>query len=342
MTQKPNPIRLRPQTQEPQVHFERAAFAMVMAAVNDQDETDACRLFPDDNVIPILLRAAVAPGSTTGWAAELAQQATAAFLRSLAPQSAAAALMSYGVEINLDRLGRTTVPARAGLPSILPWVEESQPIPVSKQAITGIPVGPAKKMGLIVVFSGELAKRSSAQGTFSTLLRESAAVSLDAGYFSTEAGDDKTHVGLLYGVTPLAGSGNALDDLTALALAAASGGSGQVVFVTGPGRAASMAVRMPELKTLVLPSLAVPDTRVIAVDPASLVHGAGTEPDMTASRSALLHMSDDPLPVVGSGVTADPVRSLYQTDSIALRCLIDVAFGKRRSGAVAYLDEVTW
>ncbi|MGY4548708.1 hypothetical protein [Bradyrhizobium sp. USDA 4513] len=51
-------------------------------------------------------------------------------------------------------------------------------------------------------------------------------------------------------------------------------------------------------------------------------------------------MDDDPQQIVESGVAAAPTRSLYQTDSIALSCLLDVGFNTRRSGAVAFMDGV--
>lgn len=341
MTQKPHPISLRAQPTEPQIHFERAAFAMVMAAANGQDEDFACRIFPDDAVLPILLRAAQSPGSTGGWASTLALQTTGAFLRSLSPQSAAAALMDRGIEVDFGRFEQVTMPGRAETPSRLPWVAEGQPIPVSKETVTGTQIGPARKMGVIVVFSSTLAKRSSAQSTFIALLRESTAASLDAAYFSADAGDDVTHAGLLYGVSPTTtASGNVKDDLASLAGAVSVGGSGQVVFIMGPARAAKLPILVPELRSVVLPSSAVPENRVIAIDPLSLIHGAGTEPDISASNAALLHMSDDPNAIVASGSTADPVRSLYQTDAIALSCLIDVTFAKRRPGAVAFMDIV--
>jgi hypothetical protein len=343
MTQKPRPIPLRPQFTEPHIHFERAAFAAVMAVARDLSESEGSQFFPDDGAVPILLRSEAAIGSTSGWASDLAQQAMGSFLQSLAPQSAAAALMVRGISVDLARFSAVSVPGRATVPGRLPWVGEGQPIPVSSQILAATSIEP-KKMGWLTVFSGELSRRSDAQGAFTALLRESASLSLDAGYFSDDAGDDVTHQGLLYGVSPTVPavtSGTMEDDLAALAVAVGTGGSGQVIFITGPGRAAAMAIRSPNLKVPVLSSLAVPEDRVIAIDPLSLVHGIGSAPEITAARSALLNMSDEPGPIV-DGTASAPVRSLYQTDAIALRCLIDAAFGARRAGAVAYMDDVSW
>ena len=83
---------------------------------------------------------------------------------------------------------------------------------------------------------------------------------------------------------------------------------------------------------------------LIAVDPLSLAWGAGADPDIDVSTEAVLHMSDDPLDIVLSGVTADPTRSVYQTDAIAIRMILPIAFAKRRADAVAYISGVstTW
>jgi hypothetical protein len=39
---------------------------------------------------------------------------------------------------------------------------------------------------------------------------------------------------------------------------------------------------------------------------------------------------------------AAPARSLFQTDSIALRMIMDVNWTLRRSGVVAWTSSVTW
>jgi hypothetical protein len=44
----------------------------------------------------------------------------------------------------------------------------------------------------------------------------------------------------------------------------------------------------------------------------------------------------------GSVMAGSPVRSMFQTASIALRAIVDVAFAARRTGAVAYVDGVYW
>lgn len=337
----------------------RAAFAEVLSKVNKGEaREDILRnRYPDDRVSLAILntRAAVDPAKTgeAGWAAELVQDAFRGFLTGLAPLSAAARLIALGVPASLGSSRRGIYPARSGNPGTVPWVGESGEIPVAARALTGVTVGPAKKIALITTMTREMARRGDAEAVFTQQLREDAAASLDLAYLSTSGASASAHAGLLNGVSPLpassAGGEAAMKaDLAALAAAAASGGSGQVVFVTSTERAAQFAILAPELASRVtlLGSPGVPAARVVAVDPASLLHASDPEPTIDASTSATLHMEDtapEPIGEAGSpNVVAAPVVSLYQTDSVALRILADIAFAKRRAGAVAYIDDADW
>jgi hypothetical protein len=64
------------------------------------------------------------------------------------------------------------------------------------------------------------------------------------------------------------------------------------------------------------------------------------------SDQATVHEEDTtPLPIVGPGgtpVTANPVRSLWQTDSLGLRLILNMNWALRRTGMVAVINGVTW
>jgi hypothetical protein len=236
-------------------------------------------------------------------------------------------------------------PLRSNAPVKMPWVAEGAPIPMRANTIGTVTVSP-KKFGVIVVQNRELARRSDAPEIFETLLRKEAALSLDAAYFSSDAASASDHAGLLNGVTPLTSStGQIAGDMAALASAVGTGGSGQVVFIAGTGRAAAMPLLLPELEATVLPSAAVPETRLIAVDPKALIHLADGAPEIESSEESAINYNDTPAHIGTAGspnVVAAPVASLYQTGAIATRLLADVAFGARRSGAVAYMDSLEW
>jgi hypothetical protein len=313
---------------------------------------DQCaRLYPTDQVAKaILTRAAIAAGDTTtaGWAQELVQQATSRWLGSLVPGSAAATLIGApgAIALPIEGIGSILIPLRANPPAAAPWVGEGDPIPAFAGALTSTIMRP-KKVATIVPFSRELARLSAAEAVFTAMLQEIAAVSLDTAYFSATAGTTAAHAGLLNGLTAGTGTAVMVDDLAKLAESVGTNGSGQVVFVMAPGRAAAAQVRM--LATVasgrILPSLALPTDRVIAIDPVALVHCYGPAPDISASDDATIQFDTAPTDIGVPGtpnVVAAPTVSLFQTAHIALRLLLDIAFATRRSGAVAFTDGCTW
>jgi hypothetical protein len=326
-------------------HLVRAAFVAARAKLTPHKDAAelAAQLYPKDEATLAVLTKATAPlGTTTGsgWANHLVQTAVADFLGALGQQSAAAVLMSRGVRLDATRTGQINVPIRSTAPASPSWVVEGSPIPVRSDVLASVQLGPARELGAIVVLSRELMKRSDAARVFGLLLREDAAKALDGAVWSEEDGNGDAHEGLLNSATEVTGSGYLLSDLQALASAVSVNGSGQVVFIGSPALAAAAGVDA-SISATILPSPAVAD-RLIGVDPLSLIWGSSEDFEIDASTEGLVHMSDDPLPIVASGVTADPTRSLYQSDAIALRLLLPVAFAARRSGAVAYVDNVSY
>ena len=73
---------------------------------------------------------------------------------------------------------------------------------------------------------------------------------------------------------------------------------------------------------------------------------SGDTPRFDVSDQATLHQEDTtPLPIstVGTPNTvAAPVRNLFQTDCLAIRMLMDINFGLRRTGVVAWTQTMTW
>jgi hypothetical protein len=83
---------------------------------------------------------------------------------------------------------------------------------------------------------------------------------------------------------------------------------------------------------------------MILVDAADFVVVGGDAPRMEMSDQATLHMEDTtPLELVASPSTvAAPQRSLFQTDSLALRMVLPLNWLQRRAGTVAWVQNVTW
>ncbi len=330
--------------------FIRAAFAAAQGGVSKRPSESF--LARDDHLSrAFLTRADASPGSTTGVgnAAEVVQDSFGAFIASLKPYSAAARIMAGSVPATLGSAATGMYPTRAAGPAAPQWVGENDAIPVEVANFTLVTVGPKKKIASIIPWTLELGKRSDAAAIFEVLLREDVAAGLDSAMLSTDAVSASVHAGLLNGLVALAGmaGGDAVaieTDLAALASAVATAGSGAVMFVVSPDRLARLRILHPLLApTLdIAASAAVPADRVIAVEAASIVT-AIDDIDLDFGPQATLHMSTVPLEIVSTvPTTADPVRSLWQTASTALRVIIEMAWAKRRAGAVAYLDGATW
>ncbi|OYW98385.1 MAG: hypothetical protein B7Z14_14960 [Bosea sp. 32-68-6] len=268
-------------------------------AFKNRDFATICRaVFPGDGATLTFLKSASTPASTTiaGAGAELVGETVGEFLASLAPASAIAALLPAGINVDLSTWRQINLPFRSTAPTVRPWAAEGDAIAVTAANFAAVELT-AEKIGVIAVASRELLRRSDAESIFGQMLRDDAAISLDAAYLSTSAASTGALAGLLYGVTPL--------------------------------------TRVP-----ILPSLAVPAGRVIAIDPVSLCHGYGANPDLITSGAATIHMDSEALAIRAGGVTAAPVRSLWQTDSMATRMLLDVGYGKRRANAVGFMENV--
>ena len=305
----------------------------------------------DRHALAILTRAATAPATTTtaGWAAELAVTTTAnAFLGSLSP-SAASRLFAAGLVLPLDGVAALRVPYQAATPSLAPsLVAEGAPIPVRQAALTTVTLGPTRKLATIVGMTNEIGSYSTpvAEQVIRQILVESAARALDLAVFSTGAG------GLLNGVsgiTATAGGGVAalIGDLKALIGALTTAGATRVMLFMASALMASVAIYAPggfgPAIEIVPANLG---TTVVAIDPSGVVSGAAGQPRIDVGRETLLHFEDtSPLQfstgAPGSAVLATPSRNLYQTDSMALRLLVDCAW-VARPGYVQFVSNVTW
>ena len=334
--------------------IDRSLWAMGRAATHPQKNERraiAGMVYADPLVKQIVEKGAIAPATTgtSGWASQLTQNLVTEFMASLAPLSAAAALISRGVKVPMGSAATIKLPARDGAPSTAtPWVAEGAPIPAREYVLNADCELVAKKFGLLVGISREAATRSNGESVVRQLLREDAAASLDGGYFSDDAASASDHPGMLDGVAPLAGfaGGDRVameEDLTALSDVVSAAGSGELVFIVSPRRANRIKIRYTDLSRELefLPSLAIADDAIVAVDPLSWAHGFSDDFEIDASIETLLHMDSEPLPTVDSSAAA-PARSYFQTDALALRLLANVAFAPRRPNAVAHATGLTW
>lgn len=328
----------------------RAVHACVSRNVAPKGDQEFLRALEGDQATPMLLRAATAGGTLANdtWAGLLASQAVVDFLASLGTSSAASQLIAMSLGIPLA--GNEVVAAPVINPKAVSggFVGEGDPIPVTSFAVAG-PTLSQKKIAFLTVITRELAKRSRAQALVEQTMRESSSLTLDASLFHAAAATTAAPAGLFNGavpVTPSAGANPMLSDLTNLAAAIASVAAGRIVFIASPVNAVRANLGFPrELPYPVLPSSALDDETVAAVAPDALVFTADPIPEIDVSTEAVLHMDTDPDQISTAGsppVLAHPTMSMFATDQLAIRLLLDVSWAKRHTSAVAVATGVDW
>ncbi|GAB5429693.1 MAG: hypothetical protein Devi2KO_31520 [Devosia indica] len=328
--------------------LESLALASFKSIVTGRDiEEIAQRMGSKDDVLALHQRATAPVGTTTasGFASQLMQTAFGQYLATL-QGSAAARIISLGMSVPMGRSDGFAAPTRNTAPATLPWVGESAPIPVRTFDFQGLTLTP-KKMAAISVLSRELAKRAGGEAAVRQMLREDGEVALDAAYFSATSESASDHPGLLEGLTAINGYGGGdlqafQEDISAILTVIGPRNSGSIVYVTGMATVERIALKFPDFRGTVLGSQAVADTTLIGVDAGNLVHSFG-DFDIDTSTSATVHMSDTPAEIVAdNGTVADPTRSVFQTDCVAIRIIGDLAFGQRKADTVAVVENITW
>lgn len=321
--------------------------------------------YPGHEAVGIVAKADQTIGTTTGshWADDLVQTAYFGFLEALMPYSVFPALLAKGLSLQFDRWGTLKLPGRTAGTAGGGFRAEGSPIRVGKITTFSADLVP-KNMGVIVPFTKELAKRSTPaiEGIARQAILEDTAKVLDPLLLDAVAVSAVRPAGLLNGVSAV-GSGYAGGDYLAvredikalLAPFVTADGVDNIVVIMNPTQGLNLSLmegpvgdpnwltRIKERITFIESTNATAG-RLIALR-ASDFAGAGGDLDFDVSEQATIHMEDTtPLEIVsGTGpTTADPVRSLWQTNSIGIRMMMDVSWVMRRTGMVQWVDGTTW
>jgi HK97 family phage prohead protease len=325
-------------------------------------------------VVDWAVRAATAPAMTSvvGWAAELVQQIVIDFMETLMPKSVFPRLSAAGLSLTFGRNGKIIIPTRSRTPTIAgSFVGEGLPIPVRQGAFTSQSLTP-KKMAVITTWTREIDEHSvpAIEGLLRNAIGEDTAISLDAVLLDANPATLVRPAGILNGVaglTPTAGGGfNAIvGDIKQISGALLTGTAGNVrnpVWLMNPQQTNSAGlIAMPGAGVFpfreeiasgnlggwpIIDSGTVPLGTVIAIDAGDFVSVSGDAPRFEISDQATLHMEDTaPTDISTTGspaVAAFPVKSMWQTDSLALRLILPVNWTIRRAGTVAWVAGVTW
>ena len=346
--------------EKPSTHFWRAAAAVVRGFVEGTTAEHALkRRHPEDVVAPIILRAASGPAILTdpAWAGPLAMLSVSDAIEELVAMTVIGRLsLSGALRVDLGRYATVRVPGRAVHASDAgTWVQEGSPIPTRQFLLLGGPLLTPRKLACIVPMTREITEASNIEAVVRQLLIEAAGLSLDAALFSATAASPEQPAGLLNGLAALTPSaltgfeacggdlGSLVEDI------ATRGGGAHAFFVAAPKQAVTARFYAGgqfyvDPGSDVLPiagSAGLPTGTVIAIEPASLAYSIDT-PQFDISKVAAIHQEDTtPADIVAGGTPATPVKSMFQTDSIALRMMLWASWGMR-APHVSFMQSVAW
>jgi HK97 family phage major capsid protein len=246
---------------------------------------------------------------------------------------------------------------------------EGAPIPVGGLTFSSLSLTP-KNMGVILTATEEMLSRStiSLAAYMQSAIVEDTAEALDTIFMDATAGSTTRPAGVRNGVAggdtrAAAGTGTTADKITDIkacvsAMATAKMGKAPV-WIMGVNNwlAVSMALtatgalQFPETAQgklagfPVVVSQAAPSDVVLLVDFAEYSFALGN-PNFLASNVATIHEETVPLAlsaVATPNTVAAPIRSLFQTNSWALRMMLDADWSKLRTGGmVQQLTSVAW
>jgi HK97 family phage major capsid protein len=320
-----------------------------------------------------MMRAASAPATTTtsGWADALVQQQWADFISALLIASVYSPLSALGDRYTMGRYGVINIPVEGTTPTVAgSFVAEGAAIPVRQTSFSSLPLG-LKKMAVITSFTREIYEHSmpNIDTQLRGMISRHTSVAVDTVLLDNTAATTIRPAGLRSGVsgqTPTAGGGFTalVADLKALLGVLVTANSLRApVWIMNPQQGLAISLTQSAAGVGVFPfkaeieggrlmgypvitSPTVPTTMVILLDAADFVSLTGDDPRFELSDQATLHMEDTtPLPISTTGApntVAAPVRSMFQTDSIALRMIMPMNWAMRRTGLVSWVTGVTW
>ena len=375
----PAGLLLKEKKADPLDYMVRAALVRCKSKADGVDiDVTRRKIYGDDEVTrvmcDIMLKAASAPAETTvtGWAAELVRTMWAQFMEVLLPQSVYPKLSAAGLALTFGANGRIVIPTRSLTPSISgSFVGEGQPIPVRQGAFSSQTLTP-KKMAVITTWTREMDEYSipAIEGLLRQAIIEDTAISLDTVLLDANVATAIRPPGLRSyqtGLTPSAvtpGFINFTSDYKQLygtLLNLTAGNVRSPVLILNPTQTLGISLMQPPnaatplfpfiemvnagriLRAGLIESATVPVGMAVMVDAADFTSAGEEGPRMEISDQATLHMEDTtPQDIVsGSAVVASPVKSMWQTDSLALRLIMRMNWILRRP-VVAWMSGVNW
>jgi hypothetical protein len=294
-----------------------------------------------DEIGEVITRSPTVPTKTSD--ASALTQIRTHFLPSLVPQSAAAAVLNESMQFSFDGTGSISCPAMS-LPTA-GWIGEGQAIAVLQGTTSSVTLSPSKVAAILTLTREEM-EAGNADTIMGQVLLEGIGATWDSVFFTNAAAvAGVSCAGILNGaisVTPAAaGSGAITADVASLLAAVAPvSGNATVHLVAAPKQASAIRSTLIDPPPLYSTNT-LADKTVVAIVPAAIASANGA-PSIVVEREMTLHMANPAADLVASPSTvAAPQRSIWQTDSFALRYVQELTWAKRGAG-VAIATSVNW
>ena len=348
--QKPSEFSFKreaPTASEPGNICKRALTVRTLASLQRRSAGDiAGEMYPNDRALmQLVTRAASNPAMTSvaGWAAELAAKKVADVVSTLGTAAAAVRIMGDGLLLDWDRYGTLYVPAFVATATSASFVQESNPIPVRQFTETASALLPYIVAG-ISALTREMMESSNAEALISDVLSRSSALAIDGAFFDSNPANQTRPAGIRSGIAALTASsstdpfGAVFEDVSALLNSVgAVGGSGPFYLVGSAGKMASMKGRFDfegtgDTRMVPVVSSAVGND-LLAIAPTAIAAAVSADPEIEVVDAGVLVMDTAP----GAAGTMGPERSLFQTDTLAIKCRWPVSWILRDPRGVAWL-----
>jgi len=279
-----------------------------------------------------------------------------------------------GARYTFGNAGVLKIPVRANTPTLAGnWVGEGAAKPVRRASFSTVSLTPTK-LAVISTFTEEMATYGSPaiEGIIRQAMADDTSIALDSYLIDNVAGSATRPAGLLNAaawgtgtLTPSAATpatAAMVADLKAIVAAfTAINGGRKIAILLNPAQALALGFAQTTTGDFLFTDRAqagskfgvsfivsntVPAARVIGVDAEDFASATGDTPRFAVSTDATLHEEDTvPLPLSATGspnTVAAPMRSLFQTDAVAIRMSLYVSWAMRRAGMVQTMSPVIW
>lgn len=321
-----------------------------------------------------ITKAAALPATTTGsgWADTLVQTMFGQFVEALIPYSVYPRLAALGSSFTFGQNGIISLPTRTSGNLSGAFVAQGAPIPVKAGVFTATTLTP-KKMGVITTMTREIRDHSTPaiEGILRQAILEDTGVAIDTVLLDNTAADTTRPAGLrnLAGAAQAATAGGGIaaiiGDLKLLVNDLVTNTKGNLrrpVWIINPGDVLALSLtqaaaggdlpfrdelaRGTLLGYPVIQAFTGTSDMMFLIDAADFITASGDSPEFMVSDQAVLHMEDTnpaALSAVGTpNAVAAPIRSLFQTDTMAIRMILPLNWALRHPDVVSWTQTMTW